>query len=53
MEPVFKISNAKQYEEAMITIFEWQEQEEPLSSEEKAKMAVMLKEAERYEAEEL
>ena len=53
MEKDFKITSAKQYEETMIAIFEMQEQEEPLTTKELADMDIMLKAAERYEAEEL
>lgn len=53
MEENFKITSAKQYEETMIAIFEWQEQEDPLTEAEKKQMEIMLKAAERYEEEEL
>lgn len=53
MDSQFKITSAKQYEETMITIFEWQEQEEPLTPQQKVQMEAMLKEAARYEEEEL
>jgi hypothetical protein len=53
MDQEFKITSAKQYEETMITIFEWQEQEEPLTDAELKKMELMLKAADKYEAEEL
>lgn len=53
MEKDFKITSAKQYEEIMITIFEMQEQEEPLSAQQKADMEIMMKAADRYEEEEL
>lgn len=53
MDSNFKITSAKQYEETMITIFEWQEQEEPLSAAQVADMEIMLKAAARYEDEEL
>jgi hypothetical protein len=53
MDQDFKITSAQQYEDTMITIFEWQEQEDPLTADEKAQMAIMLKAAEKYEAEEL
>ncbi|MDQ8052496.1 MAG: hypothetical protein REI78_05700 [Pedobacter sp.] len=49
----FKITSAKQYEETMITIFELQEQEDPLTPKQLAEIDVMVKAAERYEAEEL
>jgi hypothetical protein len=52
MEP-FKITSAKHYEETMITIFEMQEQEEPLTKQQLAEMDLMLKAADKYEAEEL
>jgi hypothetical protein len=51
MDSNFKITSAKQYEETMITIFEWQEQEEPLSEQQQSDMEIMLKEAQRYEDE--
>lgn len=53
MEKDFKITSAKQYEDIMITIFEMQEQEEPLTAQQKADMEIMMKAADRYEAEEL
>lgn len=53
MEKDFRITSAKQYEDTMITIFEMQEQEEPLTTKELADMEVMMKAAERYEDEEL
>lgn len=53
MEKEFKITSAKHYEETMITIFEMQEQEEPLTASQLAEIAVMLKAAEKYEEEEL
>ncbi|WP_199137280.1 hypothetical protein [Pedobacter sp. ASV12] len=53
MEKDFRITSAKQYEETMITIFEMQEQEEPLNAQQKADMEIMMKAAERYEEEEL
>jgi len=53
MEKEFKITSAKHYEETMITVFELQEQEEPLTDAQKAEMALMLKAADKYEAEEL
>ncbi|MEE1946483.1 hypothetical protein VRU48_15265 [Pedobacter sp. KR3-3] len=53
MDKDFRITSAKQYEETMITIFEMQEQEEPLSAQQKADMEIMMKAADRYEAEEL
>ncbi len=53
MEQPFRITNAKQYEETMIAIFELQEQEEPLSNQQKLEMEMMLKEAQRFEDEEL
>lgn len=53
MNPDFKITNAKQYEETMIAIFEMQEQEDPLTDQQMADMEIMLREAQRYEDEEL
>lgn len=53
MEKDFKITSAQQYEETMITIFELQEQEEPLTKAQLAEIEIMLKAAERYEEEEL
>lgn len=53
MEKEFKITSAKQYEETMITIFEMQEQEEPLTAQQLAEMDLMIKAADKYEAEEL
>lgn len=53
MDKDFKITSAKQYEDIMITIFEMQEQEEPLTAQQKADMEIMMKAADRYEAEEL
>ena len=53
MEKEFKITSAKHYEETMIYIFEMQEQEEPLTIAQKAEMEIMVKAADRYEAEEL
>jgi hypothetical protein len=53
MEKEFKITSAKHYEETMITIFEMQEQEEPLTTKQLAEMNLMLKAADKYEAEEL
>lgn len=53
MDKDFKITSAKQYEDIMITIFEMQEQEEPLTAQQKADMETMMKAADRYEAEEL
>lgn len=53
MEKDAKIVSAKQYEETMIAIFEMQEQEEPLTNAQLTQMEIMLKAAERYEAEEL
>lgn len=53
MEKDFKITNAKQYEETMITIFELQEQEEPLTDLQATEMAIMMKEAQRFEDEDL
>lgn len=53
MEKDFRITSAKQYEETMIAIFEMQEQEEPLSAQQKADMEIMMKAADRYEEEEL
>lgn len=53
MEKEFKITSAKHYEETMIMIFEMQEQEDPLTENQKADMDFMMKAAEKYEAEEL
>ena len=53
MEKEFKITSAKHYEETMIAIFEMQEQEEPLTAAQQKEIAIMLKAADRYEAEEL
>ena len=53
MEKEFKITSAKHYEETMIAIFEMQEQEEPLTKAQQAEIEIMLKAADKYEAEEL
>jgi hypothetical protein len=53
MDNTFKITSAKHYEETMITIFELQEQEEPLTAKQIAEMELMIKAADQYEAEEL
>jgi hypothetical protein len=53
MEKEFKITSAKHYEETMITIFEMQEQEDPLTAAQKAEMEIMIKAADKYEDEEL
>ena len=53
MEKDFKITSAKQYEDTMIAIFEMQEQEEPLTATQLAEIAVMTKEAQRFEDEQL
>ena len=53
MEKEFRITSAKHYEETMITIFEMQEQEEPLTAKQLAEIDLMLKAADKYEAEEL
>lgn len=53
MEKQFKITSAQHYEDTMITIFEMQEQEEPLSKAQLTEMEMMMKAAEKYEAEEL
>lgn len=53
MEKDFRITTAKQYEDTMITIFEMQEQEEPLTAKELADMEIMMQAAQRYEDEEL
>lgn len=53
MEKEFKITSAKHYEETMIAIFEMQEQEEPLTKAQQAEIELMLKAADKYEAEEL
>lgn len=49
----FKIASAKQYEETLITVFELQEQEDPLTEKQLAEMEIMLAAAQRYEDEEL
>jgi len=53
MEKEFKITSAKHYEETMIMIFEMQEQEDPLTEQQKLEMELMIKASEKYEAEEL
>lgn len=53
METNFKITSEKQYEDAMIHIFEMQEQEEPLTAVQTAEMEMMMKEAQRFEDEDL
>lgn len=53
MDKNFKITSQKQYEETMITVFEMQEQEEPLTAEQVFEMEIMLQAAQRYEDEEL
>lgn len=53
MEKQFKITSAQHYEDTMITIFEMQEQEDPLTEAQLAEMEMMMKAAEKYEAEEL
>lgn len=53
MDNTFKITSAKHYEETMITIFELQEQEAPLTKQQVAELDLMISAAERYEAEEL
>ncbi len=53
MDTEFRITSAKQYEEIMIEVFELQEQEEPLTAAQIKQIGIMLKAAERYEAEEL
>jgi hypothetical protein len=53
MEKEYRITSAKHYEETMITIFEMQEQEEPLSPAQRLEMELMIKAADKYEAEEL
>ena len=53
MDKDFKITTAKQYEDTMIAIFEMQEQEEPLTPTQLAEIAIMSKEAQRFEDEEL
>ena len=53
MEKDFKITSAQHYEDTMITIFEMQEQEEPLTPAQLAEIEIMMKAAERYEDEEL
>ncbi len=49
----YKITSAKHYEETMIAIFEMQEQEDPLTKSQEKEIELMLKAAEKYEAEEL
>ena len=53
MEKEFKITSTKHYEETMIAIFELQEQEDPLTKAQLAEIDIMLKAADKYEAEEL
>ena len=53
MDKDFKITTEKQYEDTMIAIFEMQEQEEPLTAMQLADIAIMSKEAQRFEDEEL
>lgn len=53
MEKEYKITSAKHYEETMITIFELQEQEDPLTKAQLVEIDQMLKAAEKYEADEL
>ena len=53
MEKEFKRTSAKHYEETMIAIFELQEQEDPLTKAQLADIDIMLKAADKYEAEEL
>ncbi len=53
MEKEYRITSAKHYEETMITIFEMQEQEDPLTAAQVKEMELMLKAADKYEAEEL
>ncbi len=53
MEKDFKITSAQHYEDTMITIFELQEQEDPLTATQLSEIAIMMKAAEKYEAEEL
>jgi len=53
MEKDFKITSAQHYEETMITIFEMQEQEDPLTAMQLAEMEMMMKAAQKYEDEEL
>lgn len=53
MEKEYKITSAKHYEETMINIFEMQEQEDPLTAAQIAEIELMIKAAEKYEAEEL
>ncbi|WP_162796149.1 hypothetical protein [Pedobacter namyangjuensis] len=53
MEKEYKITSPKHYEETMIAIFEMQEQEEPLTKAQQAEIELMLKAADKYEAEEL
>jgi hypothetical protein len=51
MEKEYKITSAKHYEETMINIFEMQEQEDPLTDAQIAEIELMIKAAEKYEAE--
>ncbi len=53
MEKEFKITSAQHYEDTMITIFELQEQEDPLTPTQIAEIEIMLKAAAKYEDEEL
>lgn len=51
MEKEFKITSAQHYEDTMITIFEMQEQEEPLTAAQQSEMELMMKAAQKYEDE--
>ncbi len=51
MDKDFKITTEKEYEDTMIAIFEMQEQEEPLTATQLADIAIMTKEAQRFEDE--
>ncbi|HTM97434.1 MAG TPA: hypothetical protein VL088_01760 [Pedobacter sp.] len=53
MEKEFKITSAQHYEDTMITIFELQEQEDPLTAAQIADIEIMLQAAAKYEEEEL
>ncbi len=53
MEKEFKITSAQHYEDTMITIFELQEQEDPLTPAQIAEIEIMMKAAAKYEDEEL
>ncbi|WP_177217101.1 hypothetical protein [Pedobacter insulae] len=53
MEKEFKITSAQHYEDTMITIFELQEQEDPLTASQIKEIEIMLQAAAKYEDEEL